>query len=294
LKKAILVYNPFSGQRLLSSKLDNIIARFMSREILLQPYRVYNEKHFRMLPHILKSENYSSVIISGGDGTVNMVTNIMLSNDINIPVGIIPSGTCNDFARSIGLPVKIDKCVDIILSEKTLDIDVGLVNGEVYFLNTCAGGILVDVSYSTSGELKKNIGSLAYYLKALGEISNTKPFHLKLETENESIELEALMFLILNGRHVGGFNNVAWKADLTDGLMDIIIIKNCWHIDLAGILIKVLANELAKDKNIISLKAKKCTIEGNSDVALSLDGEKGPNLPITVEFINKKLSVFVK
>lgn len=266
----------------------------MAREILLQPYRAYNEKHFRMLSDILKNEDYSRVIISGGDGTINMVVNIMLSCGVNVPIGIIPSGTCNDFARSIGMPANINKCVDIILAEKTLNIDIGLVNGETYFLNTCAGGILVNVSYSTSGELKKNIGSLAYYLKALGEISNTKPFHLKLETENETIELEALMFLILNGRHVGGFNNVAWKADLTDGLMDIIIIKNCWHIDLAGILIKVLANELMRDKNIISLKSQKCTIEGNRDVALSLDGEKGPSLPITVEFINKKLSVFIK
>lgn len=266
----------------------------MAKDILLQPYRAHNEKHFKMLPEILKAEKYSSVIISGGDGTINVVVNIMLSNGINIPIGIIPSGTCNDFARSIGMPASIDKCVDIILSGKMLDIDVGLVNDEAYFLNTCAGGILVDVSYNTSGEMKRNIGSLAYYLKALAEISNTKPFHLKLTTENECIELDALMFIILNGRHVGGFNNIAWKADLTDGLMDIIIIKNCWHIDLAGILIKVLANELARDKNIINLKAKKCSIEGNDDVALSLDGEKGPNLPITVEFINKKLSVYVR
>jgi diacylglycerol kinase family enzyme len=59
-------------------------------------------------------------------------------------------------------------------------------------------------------------------------------------------------------------------------------------------LIKVLANDLMSDKNIISLKAHKCTIEGGANVALTLDGEKGPNLPISVEFINKKLSVFVR
>lgn len=294
MKKAILIYNPFSGQRNLPGKLDNIIARFMGKGILLQPYRVYNKRHFSMLPEVLNTENYSSAIISGGDGTINTIVNIMLNNQIDIPIGIIPSGTCNDFARSIGMPSNIDKCFDIILSEKTIYVDVGLVSDGSYFLNTCAGGIFVDASFSTSGELKRNIGPLAYYLKALSELGNIKPFQLKLKTENESIDVPALMFMILNGRHVGGFNNIAWKADLTDGLMDIIIIKDCYHIDLAGILIKLLANELVRDKNIISLKAQKCTIEGDDSVAIAIDGDKGPNLPITVEFIHNKLQVFVE
>ena len=294
MKKAILIYNPFSGQRSLPGKLDNIVARFMGKGILLQPYRAYNEKHFKMLPDILNDESYSSAIISGGDGTINTAINIMLGNNINVPIGIIPTGTCNDFARSIGIPSNIDKCFDIILSGKTAAIDVGFVNDESYFLNTCAGGVLVDISFSTSGELKKSIGPLAYYLKALSEISHTKPFQLKLRTENDYIDVEALMFIILNGRHVGGFNNIACKADLTDGLMDIIIIKNCWHIDLAGMLINVLTNELMRDRNIISLKARKCIIEGDTNVALTLDGEKGPKLPISVEFIHKKLNIFVR
>ena len=71
-----------------------------------------------MLSDILKNEDYSHVIISGGDGTINMVVNIMLSCGVNVPIGIIPSGTCNDFARSIGMPANINKCVDIILAEK--------------------------------------------------------------------------------------------------------------------------------------------------------------------------------
>jgi len=294
LKKAILIYNPLSGQRSLPGKLDSIIARFMDKGILLQPYRIYSDRQYELLLEVLKTENYSSAVISGGDGTINTIINTMLINNINIPVGIIPSGTCNDFARSIGMPSNINQCLDIILSGKTIDIDVGLVNGERYFLNTCAGGILVDVSFNTRGDLKKNIGPLAYYLTALGEISNIRPFNLKLKTEDDYIEVETLLFIILNGRHVGGFNNIAWKADLTDGLMDIVIIKNCWHIDMAGILLKVLANDLMRDKNIISFKAQKCTIEGDINVALTLDGERGPDLPISVEFINKRLSVFVR
>ena len=102
------------------------------------------------------------------------------------------------------------------------------------------------------------------------------------------------MFIVLNGKHVAGFYNFAKTADLNDGLMDIIIIKNCWHIDLAGMIIKVLAQEISKDKNIISLKAKKCVIRGNENIALTLDGEKGPQLPVTIDFLSGRLRVFVR
>lgn len=293
MEKAILVYNPLSGQRSVPYKIDHIMGRFMDNDILIQPFRTYNIEEDKLLD-ILNNGNYSRVIISGGDGTINTVVNIMLKNNINLPIGIIPSGTCNDFARCLRIPSNLDKCLDIVLSGKTIKIDVGIVNGEKYFLNTCAGGILVDVSFSTSGELKKNIGPLAYYLRALGEMANIRPFNLKLTANGQNIDVDALMFIILNGRHAAGFNNIAGTADLTDGLMDIIIIKNCWHIDVAGILLKVLANDLLSHKSIISLKAKFCVIEGDSNVALTLDGEKGPGLPISVEFINKHLSVFVR
>ncbi|HHY23041.1 MAG TPA: YegS/Rv2252/BmrU family lipid kinase [Clostridiaceae bacterium] len=292
MNKALLIYNPLSGQRSVPYKIDHIIARFMNSNVLVQPYRTYNIEENKLLS-ILNNSKYSYVVISGGDGTINAVVNIMLKNNINLPIGIIPSGTCNDFARSLEIPSSLDKCLDIILSGNTLEIDVGIVNGKEYFLNTCAGGILVDISYSTSGELKRNIGPLAYYLKALSEMANIRPFNLKLTANEQSMNIDALMFIILNGRHAAGFNNIAGKADLTDGLMDIIIIKNCWHIDMAGILLKVLANDLMSHRSIISLKTKSCVIEGNNNVALTLDGEKGPNLPISVEFIHKCLSVFI-
>ncbi len=293
MRKAILVYNPLSGQRGIPYKLDYIISRFMNMGVLIQPFRTYDVDE-NMLLNVLKDGNYSCIVISGGDGTINTVVNVMLKRKINLPIGIIPSGTCNDFARCLRIPSKLDKCLDIILEGNTIEIDTGVVNGERYFLNSCAGGILVDVSFSTSGELKKNIGPLAYYLKALGEMANIKPFRLKLTANGQVIDEDALRFIILNGRHAAGLNNIAGTADLTDGFMDIIIIKNCWHIDIAGILLKFLANDLLNHKSIIHLKAKSCIIEGNSDVALTLDGEKGPGLPIKVEFINKFLRVFVK
>jgi len=292
-KKAILIYNPLSGHRSLPGKLDYIIERFMQKDILVQPYRIFNDEAGKLVS-TLQQDEFSFAVISGGDGTISSIVNTMLKNGINLPFGIIPSGTCNDFARSLNIPSDIKRCLDIILAGNFVEMDVGLINGEKYFLNTCAGGNFVDVSFSTSSELKKNFGPLAYYLKALSEVANIKPTRFKITTDDETIEQAFWLFLILNGRHAAGFYNIIEKADISDGLMDIVLIKNCPHIDLATLFFKVLSNDFVNDKNVMWLRTKNCVIEGESEVALTVDGEKGGGLPISVSFINKNIKVFVK
>lgn len=294
MEKAILIYNPLSGHRSVPKKLDYIIKRFMDKGVLIQPYRVDSDEQGDKLASILKGDKFSYAVISGGDGTVSSMVNTLLKNNIELPIGIIPSGTCNDFARSLNIPLDLNRCLDIILAGNLAEIDAGLINDEKYFLNTCAGGIFVDVSFSTSSELKRNFGPLAYYLKALGEVPNIRPFKLKVTTDTQTIEQEFLLFLILNGKHAAGFSNIIQQADISDGLMDILLIKNCLHIDLAGLFFKVLGNEFLNDKNVMWLRTKQCLIEGTGDVALSIDGEKGDGLPISVKFINKALKVFVR
>jgi len=292
MKKVIFIYNPWSGDHSISLKLEFIIKTFQERGILIQPFRIH-EKCDESLLNILKNNNYEYVVVSGGDGTLNFVINLLLKNGLDLPIGVVPSGTSNDFARCINLPISLDECLNIILSGKTIEVDAGLINNEKYFLSTCAGGVFVGVSFNTHSELKKNFGPFAYYLKALSELTNIKSFRLKIETETKTIEEEALLFLILNGKHAAGFYNLIKDADLSDGIMDIVLIKSCNHIDLASLFFKVLSNDVHKDKNVMKLKAKSCRIEGNTDVNLSIDGEKGEGLPIDVKFINKALKVFI-
>lgn len=293
MKKVLLVYNPLSGNRNVPKKLDYIISRFMDKDMLAIPFRIEGECGDK-LQQILLEDKYSCVVVSGGDGTVNMIASTLLVSGLNMPMGIIPSGTCNDFARSLNIPSDVKRCLDIILAGNIVQIDAGLINNEKYCLNTCAGGNFVDVSYSTSSEFKKNFGPLAYYVKALGEFSNLKPVKLKLTTDNEIIEDEFLLFLILNGKHAAGFSNLIGEADLSDGYMDILLLKNCLHIELAGLLFKVLNNDFLNDRNVMWLRTEKCTIEGDHGSSLSVDGEEWKGLPITIQFIRQILKIFIK
>ncbi|MDD2432730.1 MAG: YegS/Rv2252/BmrU family lipid kinase, partial [Clostridia bacterium] len=261
-------------------------------EICLFPYRIDKNNNANFLA-TLELNKFDFVILSGGDGTLNTTINFLLKNNYNLPIGIIPAGTCNDFASSLGIPTNLVDCLKVIFSGKTLAVDLGLINDDLYFLNTCAGGLFVDVSFNTADELKRNFGPLAYYLKALGEVAHKKFFPLKITTESECLEVNALLFCILNGTHGGGFSNLLKDADISDGLMDIIIIKNCYHIDLANLFFRVLSQESLNNKNALRIKAKECFIEGPNDVYLSIDGEKGPSLPVQAKFLHKTLKVFV-
>jgi len=293
MEKAILVYNPLSGDRSIAQKIDYIITRFQKEGILLQLFRIGGGLD-NNLSDVLENNSYKYVIASGGDGTLNFVSNLIMKLGLSIPLGIIPSGTCNDFAAILNISSELEENINTILKGKTVEVDVGVINNENYFLSSCAGGVFVGVSFNTNNDLKRNFGPFAYYLKALSEVANMKSVMLSVKTENTVIEEESLMFIIINGKHAGGFNNILKDADYSDGLMDLVIIKNCKHIDLAGIFFQVLSNDSIDNKNVITLKAKSCEIKADKGMTLSVDGEKGPDLPVNIQFIKKALKVFVK
>jgi len=290
-KNALFVYNPISGGHKIPQELDYILSSFQKNDILVQPYRMVDVNN-EYLVSTLKSGMYDFVVASGGDGTINFVANILLENQIKMPIGIIPSGTCNDFAKCLGIN-SFSESINIILEGKTLECDVGYINNSHYFLSTFAGGNFVDVSFSTNSDLKKNFGPFAYYLKGLSEVTNIKSFDLKVVADEHIVEGKFILFLIVNGKQAAGFPNLLNDADFTDGYMDIILVKKCSNISLASIFFKVLSKESMNDKNVIILKAKKCELSSKTPIALTVDGEKSELFPVSIEFKHKLLEVFV-
>lgn len=293
MKKAILIYNPLSGARFIASKLNYIFEKFQEKNILIQPYILDVAKQSELI-NLIKSESYSFVIVAGGDGTVNFVANVLIMTELDIPLGVIPAGTCNDFAACINVPAKFEQSLDIILKGKVRQIDVGLLNKEKYFLNSYAGGVFADISFKTEDELKKSLGAFAYYIKALSEVKNIRSFNLRIKTDKEEIKEEAILFFISNGKNVAGLSNVIKKANISDGMMDIAIIKKCSHIDLVALFFKILNGTQESDSNVRLLRVKKCLIESDREIQITVDGEKGDPLPVVVEVKNKILKVFTK
>lgn len=291
MKKLKFIYNPLSGDGTLKNKLDYLIERFQRSGYMVVPYRSSDinalEKAFFDI-----HEDYDAVCISGGDGTLSSVVNIMASRRIDLPVGIFPFGTANDFATHLNIPRDIEACCDILEKGKIKRVDIGRAN-DSYFLNVCSAGLLTDVAYKTDTNLKNALGKLAYYMKGIEEIPRFTPFKMRLQYGSNVIEDNFLLFLILNGSSAGGFNRLAPKAKIDDGVMDVIAIKNTNITNLLALFLKILRGEHIGDPNVYHFQTDKLNIACDGCCETDIDGERGPNLPLEIEVKKHFLKVFV-
>ncbi len=291
MKKLKFIYNPASGDGNLKNKLDYLIERFQKAGYMMVPFRSSNIEGFGRAFYDIR-ENYEAICVSGGDGTLSSVVNMMASTGLELPIAIFPFGTSNDFAAHLGIPKDIDACCEIIEKGRINRVDIGKA-GESYFLNVCSAGLLTDIPYKTDTNLKNALGKLAYYMKGIEEIPKINPFKMRLQYGSNIIEDNFLLFLILNGSSAGGFSRLAPNARIDDGLMDVIAIKNTSIANMLSVFLKILRGEHVGDPNLYSFQTDKLIIICEGSCETDIDGERGPELPLEIEVKKHFLKVFV-
>src|SRR5690625_3452696 len=132
---------------------------------------------------------FDTIIIVGGDGTINEVIQGICEADYRPKIGVIPAGTTNDFASALMIPRDTKEAVDIILEERQIDLDVGKVNDR-YFMNIAGGGDLTELTYDVPIKLKTVLGQLAYYIKGIEMLPSIKPQKAKIEYDGKVLEEE--------------------------------------------------------------------------------------------------------
>lgn len=297
MKKALLAYNPVSGSRFVPKHLDSIIKKFQEKNVLITAYRI--PEFDTELNNIIKGD-YDFIIGAGGDGTLSQVVQAMLETKVNIPFFAIGAGTCNNFTRNIDVSAyinsenQINQIIDEVYSGNIKKIDVGLVNKKQIFLTSLAGGTFTDTSFSTDKNLKLVMGPLAYYLKPFTEIANIKPYNIEIESDGRIYKESVYMFLLLNGKSVGNFTNFIDTADLSDGLMELVLIRESPTLDIANLFFSIMKKEdITQHNNVRVIRGNKFKIITTSDMPISIDGEKGPSSPLEVEVFKESIDVFV-
>ena len=295
LKKALLVYNPKSGNSdLILNNFNLITSKLLKNGIILTLYSISRE--YNELTNILKNEKYDILILSGGDGTLSKSLSQLYNEEIEFPdVAIFPTGTSNDLAKSLNLGDDVKKWVDNIVNGEAKPLDFGLINNKTVFLSSYAGGLFTKVSYNTDKNLKKIIGKTAYHIAGLAELTNIRKFDLNITLDSgEKINEKAILYMILNGKSVGGFDSVIDNADMNDGLMNILIVKNIENpFDLPAVLLDLINSNLENNDYVRTVTAKSCVIEKIDDeVGVSIDGEEGKNKKAEIRFISNRLKIF--
>ena len=291
--KILIYYNPYSGSGVFKNNLDYIIGRCQDAGYQAVPIRASKGKVIDRTFAEINQEEYSRIIVGGGDGTVNLCVNAMIKHNINLPLAILPSGTANDFAYYFGLPSDIKELMDIALGDVTSPADVGKVNDKV-FINVAAMGALVDVSQKTDPNLKNSLGIVAYYLTAMSELPQIRPLAVKLTTPDAVYEEEIYFMVVMNGESAGGFRKLNPESSINDGKLDVIAFLKMPIVELAPLLIEVLRGRHPKNKHVLYFQTDKLTMESNADIGTDIDGEHGEKLPLHFSVLHNRLSIFVK
>ena len=250
--------------------------------LTIVPYRIQKGKDLSEALDIV-DETYAYILIAGGDGTVDSVVNAMENKNINVPIGVLPVGTANDFGKFVGMSSDITEACKQILDSNPIPVDVGKINNK-YFINVASTGLFTDVSQKTDINLKNTIGKLAYYLKGLEELPNFRKLKIKLTSKECTYDGEMYLLLVFNGKTAGNFN-LATEADVTDGKLDVIIFKAVPVIELLPLFIKMLKGEHLDSDKVVYFKTDDVYIESSEDIVTDIDGERGPDFPLRVQCI---------
>jgi YegS/Rv2252/BmrU family lipid kinase len=292
MKNIKLIYNPSSGDTAFKNSLDGVIEIFQNAGYDVSVTRLGNGVP---VSNGLRGD-FSAVAVSGGDGTLNRLVNAMAEQGISVPVGIIPSGTANDFATHLKIPQNPLKAAEIIAAGKTMPADLGKVNDK-YFVNVFTAGILTTVSRQTDENIKHVLGKSAYYLKGVEQAAKLKPMPVRVEADEILFEEELFIFLVLNSSGTGGFRELSPASSVCDGVFDFIGVKAKSLPETAALFLKILARNFLNDPNIIYFQAKNLKITPlfteKELLQTDTDGEEGPELPAIVENIPGAVQIFV-
>ena len=215
------------------------------------------------------------VIAGGGDGTVNEVAQGLLSFPAErMPaLALLPLGTANDLARSLGVPLDDPAAALLMAVEGTItDIDVGYVNDRP-FVNVASGGFGAEVTARTPPELKEAIGSAAYSITGLLNASQLAPYPCCLIAEGQTLELSLAMLAIGNGRLAGGGYEVAPQARFDDGLVDLVLVSAVGLAELPTLVGELFNVTDENNQHILYRQLAEFELHFVDDFQLNLDGE---------------------
>ena len=287
----MLFYNPVSGHAAFKNKLDWIVEAFQRRGILVVFYRTRREGNEAFIPFVQEIQP-DGLLVAGGDGTVHEIVNLMMKGNLDLPLGIIGSGTSNDFATYLGVNTDLEAYLDTIAAGRTRRVDLGLMDG-TYFINVASGGAMACIAHEVNARIKNSLGKMAYYLKGIGELPKFRYFPLKIEADGAHYELETFLFVIINSPVVGSMKNVANGVAVDDGKLDLLSIGKCSIPKLMSITADLIAGKpVSEREDVLHVQAKHFHIESGIPVESDIDGECGPMLPLTIETVPRTVAIY--
>lgn len=293
MKHNLIFANPTSGQgrgaRILAEAL-----RYLDEQRIR--YNVIAASSLEGSLKELRSKNfdeYERILVIGGDGMMHHAINEVTdkSGGHQPPIGLIPSGTGNDFARALGLDIKNPiRNIDSYLATPPVQVDLGEVNGR-RFGAICSTGFdsLVNERANAMSWPK---GKRKYDIAMLQELPRFKARNYQIDIDGKSINVKAMLIAVGNGSSYGGGMKVCPDAQLDDGLLDVMVLHPVPKVEFLKIFPKVYSGSHVTHPKVELLRGKTITITG--EAITYADGERISPTPVTINALSGALKTWIR
>lgn len=287
-KKALLIINPVSGTRSKHGLSKYVTERLANQGIRVKTLLTGAAGDACKMAARAAEEGYDMVITAGGDGTVNEAANGLAFTDCGL--GILPFGSGNGLARTLGIPQDIYAALKIIEEGHTICSDRGLANGKPFY---CTFGIGLDATVSHKFATEKRRGRSTYIRSVLREFLNYKSQSYGIMIGGKVITEKAIIIAVCNASQYGNNAYIAPKAKLTDGLLDLTVVHSGSPFSSILVGVDLMVGNIDKNRAIETFQTPNVTITRLEEGPVHLDGEPlQMGKRIDIECQHKVLKVF--
>jgi len=266
-RKILFIVHPNAGKRISESIIEIIRQEFP--EYMYYQVVVWKDKdHFDEITHVLRTQDYTDAVAVGGDGTVNRVACAILGTGIRL--GIVPIGSGNGLARSLGLSMSIEQSIKQIVEGRFSQIDYGTMNGRAFF---CTSGVGFDAHVGNLFAASVKRGLRSYINISMREIFRYRASSYILKIDGKVMQRNAFLITVANAGQYGNDFYIAPQASMQDGLFHVVIIKPFNFFKAFGLMQRVLSRQAYMAASVETLTCKELRIERDKDGPVHFDGE---------------------
>lgn len=290
MKKILFVINPKAGVKVKINIAQSICEWLNGKAIAeFQYWENINVDITKAVNKRLEQEVFDAIVAVGGDGTVNNTAKALINT--NIPFGILPMGSGNGLARHLQIPMNLQQAINVIIEGNTKFIDSCTINNVQFF---CTAGVGFDAHIGQLFANSKKRGFKTYAKIVFSEFKKYKAEKYTIIADGKEIQTEAFLITVANANQYGNNAFISPLSNISDGFMDVVILKPFNLIHSPAIISKLFLKKVHISKFVQTLKAKEVIIYRDEKKPVHFDGEPlimGNELHFKI--INKSLNAIV-
>ncbi len=272
----IFLFNPIAGKGNRSRMRKSIEAFVGDNQIQFEILATNPEGSYAPLREKILNENFTDVIVAGGDGTISAVVNGL--RDTRVRFGLLPCGSGNGLALAAGIPRNTKKALELIITGKARETDAFLINMQ---FSCMLSGLGFDAQVAHDFAMQHKRGLVTYIWQTLRNFMNARPYSFEISAKGNNFKTEAFFISIANSNQFGNRFTIAPKASLHDGLLDIVVVQKMSKFRMLKSVFRQvrkgdIREKIFKDDGILYFQTDSLTIRNLQQAPFHIDGDPKP------------------